>query len=341
VKTPRIVFVVLALFLVAGTMVAVGGAQQHERMVELTRLGRYQLAADLFDDWKSRDIALGDSTRWLRAKLDTDPDRFDRQALDLASGADSPALARRITMARAREQFARGRYQTAAELLRPLTGPGRDVGDGSALLWLGMAEQAAGQPGAATRSFRAIEPDMPVFATARALLAELALRGGRTEAATEDAQRSLDHDPSAGSLALSVLERAARERGDTDTADEHARRLRSEYPESAEASWVTRDTPTGSDDLPAGLTHDLDEGREGFALQFGAFRDRALALRLAERLDGEVDELRIELERRDEAPLYRVVGGRYLTRAQAERAQRSLRDEGWTTLVLSPTRGGR
>lgn len=341
-RRSRALVVVVALVLAVGTgVVATGGPDQHARMVELTKVGRYQLAADLFDDWETRGVALGDSTRWLRVKLETDPDRFDRQALDLATETSDPALTARITLARAREQFARGRYQTAAELLRPYTGPGADPGNGSVLLWLGMAEQAAGQPGAAVRSFRAIEPEMPVYATARALLADLALRAGRTEEAIEEAERSLDHDPSAGNLALSVLERARRERGETEQADEFARRLRDEYPESAEASWVTRDAPTADDDLPAGLTHDFDEGREGFALQFGAFRDRALALRLAERLEGEVEDLRIELERRDEAPLYRVVGGRYLTRAQAERAQRTLRDEGWTTLVLSPTRGGR
>ena len=313
-----------------------------DRLRNLVREGRYQLAQDLVEDHERRGEQLSDEARWIRTQLQTDPDRFDRMALEIANDATATSIDERaVTLARAREQFARGRYQTAAELLRPWTAPGQDPLDGEVLLWLGMAEQAAGQPGAATRAFRAITEDMPTHGMARALLADLALRAGRFEEATEEAERALEADADVGSLALSVLERAARARGEQERADEYGERLRATYPESAEAGWVRDPVEAGGANVRSGPVHDLDEGREGFALQFGAFRDRSLALRLAERVEDVVEEVRIELDRSEGDPMYRVVGGRFLTRAQAETVQRRLQGDGWQVLVLAPTRGGR
>ena len=316
------------------------GAQDDlgDRLRRLIAAGEYDLARDLADDREAQGPALDDDERWLRAQLETDPDRFDRLALELSEAGTLDTRA--VTLSRAKEQFARGRYQTAAELLRPLTGPGEPQQDGDVLLWLGMAEQAAGQPGAATRALSAIRESMGQYGMARALLADLALRAGRLEEAREEAETALEATSQAGALALSVLERAARQGGDDEAAAGWAERLRNEFPDSAEAGWSQ---PAGATttDAPEAPTQDVTEGREGFALQFGAFRDRSLALRLSERVDGAIDDVRVELDRSDGEPMYRVVGGRFLTRAQAEARQRALQGDGWQVLVLTPARGGR
>lgn len=311
------------------------------RLRDLVSKGEYELAADMLEDRQRRGEAITEEALWIGAQLETDADRFDRLALELASDASDPSQARAITLARAREQFARGRYQTAAELLRPLTLPGEPQQDGQVLLWLGMSEQAAGQPGAATRALRAIQESMPTYGMARALLADLAFRAGRAEEAEDEARRALEADPDVGALALSVLERSARQRGDEAGATGFADRLRAEYPESAEAGWSRGDTAEPRAAGNAIPTQDVTDGREGFALQFGAFRDRSLALRLAEQMEKTVDAVRIEIDRGDGDALYRVVGGRFLTRAQAEAKQRQLQGDGWQVLVLAPSRGGR
>lgn len=329
----------VVLGLGAVTWIATAQGDLDERLRTLVDRGDYDAALDLIEEREAEGTTLTDETRWIRAQLETDPDRFDRLALELTDAATVDERA--VTLARAREQFARGRYQTAAELLGPWTAPGQDPLDGEVLLWLGMAEQAAGQPGAAKRALRAVTPAMPTYGMARALLADLALRAGRFEEATEEARRALEADADVGSLALSVLERSARARGEDEDAEDFARRLRDEYPDSAEAGWVRETGTDGNDTGRAGPEHVLDDGREGFALQFGAFRDRSLALRLAERVESAVDEVRIELDRSDGDPMYRVVGGRYLTRVQAETAERRLEGEGWQVMILAPTRGGR
>jgi len=335
-------FVALGVFLAVGVgWSAWAQSDLTSRLRDLLSKGEYELAADMLADRQRRGEDITSEALWLGAQLETDPDRFDRLALELASDGGAAIDARAITLARAREQFARGRYQTAAELLRPLTAPGEPQQDGQVLLWLGMSEQAAGQPGAATRVLRAIQESMPTYGMARALLADLAFRAGRTEEADDEARRALEADPDVGALALSVLERSARQRGEEDAAAEFAQRLRAEYPNSAEAGWARGDdapTRSAGSTIP---TQDVTDGREGFALQFGAFRDRSLALRLAEQLEKTVDAVRIEIDRGDGDALYRVVGGRFLTRAQAESKQRRFQGEGWQVLVLAPSRGGR
>ena len=314
-----------------------------ERVERLFREGRYDLARDLIDDHERQGQALGSEVQWWRARLETEPDRYDRRMLELANRATTSAQLVEATLGRAREHFARGRYRTAAELLSPLAEDPRSGDDGRVRLWLGMAEQASGQVGRGMRHLRAVDPDDPVYGTAQALLADLALRAGRLEAADEHARAALAADSDVGPVALVVLGRAAEARGDVELAEEFASRLRREHPASTEAAWRPGLDREESDEQSDGTpTSDvLDAERRSFALQFGAFRDRSLALRLLDRVAGEVDQLRIEVDRTEDTPLYRVVGGSFVTRAQAEAAQGRLRGRGLETLVLAPARGGR
>jgi cell division protein FtsN len=80
--------------------------------------------------------------------------------------------------------------------------------------------------------------------------------------------------------------------------------------------------------------------RGEFALQFGAFHDRRLALRLAGQLSGSVTDLRLERDLAASPAWYRVVGGRYTTRSGADAALASLADQGVQAVVLRPGRGG-
>jgi tetratricopeptide (TPR) repeat protein len=324
-------------------LVAVGVLAQGdlvERIERIFREGRYDLARDLLDDHERNGQPMTEELIWWRARLERDPDRFDRLALDVSNR--HPDAARRIeaTLARAREHFARGRYRMAVELLDPLAQAPDTGGDGRVLLWLAMAEQASGQAGAALRNLRAIEESDPSHAMAQALLADLALRGGRLEAADEHARLALSAGDDVAAIALSVLARSAVARGDERAAREAQQRLRERAPSSAELQWVVGDGEARDPVESPPVAEVVDGERRTFALQLGAFRDRSLALRMVQSQRELLDEVRIEVDRSQEAPLYRVVGGAYLTRAQAEAAQAELAARGMQVLVLAPTRGG-
>lgn len=313
-----------------------------QRITKLIQEGRYDLARDLIDDHERNGQVLDDEVKWLRARLERDPDRFDRRAVEVAN--QDPSAQRRIeaTLARAREQFARGRYRTAAELLAPLAQAPDTASDGRVLLWLGMAEQASGQVGVALNNLRAIGQNDPNYGMAQALLADLALRAGRLEAADEHARKAMAADETMGAIAWSVLGRSGAARGDEEAVENARERLRRDFPGAAETQWVdsgSNDAAAAVDE-PAAVAEVIDAERRNFGLQFGAFRDRSLALRMLEDISGTLEELRIEVDRSQESPLYRVVGGSFVTRAQAEAAQTRLAGRGVQTLVLAPTRGG-
>ena len=83
----------------------------------LWQQARYAEATDLI----ARSTSSSPEQSWWEARLATDPARF--QELALMIGQDhsaSDGLQRESTLARAREHFAAGRYQSAEGLMRPL-----------------------------------------------------------------------------------------------------------------------------------------------------------------------------------------------------------------------------
>lgn len=337
-KVSRPLALVVFLAFAVGACSVFAQGDLADRVARLFEEGRFDLARDLIDDHERNGQTLDPEVRWWRARVERDADRFDRLAVEVAN--TDPSADRRIeaTLARAREQFARGRYRTAAELLSPLAQAPDTASDGRVLLWLGMAEQASGQVGLALTSLRAVPDDDANFGMAQALLADLALRAGRLEAADAHARRAMAADQGVAAIAWSVLGRSAAARGDEEGVENARERLRRDFPGAAETQWVTGGASDPGAAEPAAVAEVIDAERRSFALQLGAFRDRSLALRMIETSAGVLDDLRIEVDRSQDAPLYRVVGGNFVTRSQAEAAQGQLAGRGVQTLVLAPTR---
>jgi tetratricopeptide (TPR) repeat protein len=328
--------------LVIATVVISSGAliAQDDGLAGVARLfqeARYEEASDLM----ATTSGSGPADNWWRARLTQDPDQFQELALAVVQDAATPAeLGRDVTLARAREHFAAGRYQSAEGLLKPLA-EGRDPLDPAARLWWGMSLQASGEARAAAQAFESIPERADEFAVAQALLADLNLRAQRPKRAREHAENSLAADRTAGAIALGVLEQLARAEGDADRSGQIAGRLADDYPRSVELTWARSAIPeTVSDDSGDDVVQAVEDdgSRRSFALQYGAFRDRALALRRIRQLEGEVADLRLEVDREQSPPLYRVVGGSFGTRAQAERARDRLASRGIEAFILAPER---
>lgn len=334
----RVALSSLAAIVVLGAVFAVGAGDLLERAIALKQAGRYDLARDLLDDQIGRGEIATDDIQWLRLQLETDPDRFDREALALANrlGAEDPRH-QEIVVARASEQFARGRYQTASTLLEEVAF--EKALAGRAALLNAMSLQALGQTGASARAYESIAADDPAAPMARALLAELQLRAGRPQTARAAALEALELDPrQGGAIARAVLARLAIQDGDL----EEGRRLQAEvvqrHPSSPEAAWRQEETVDVSPEEDSIVESDVTDGRRDYALQLGAFRDRSLALRLARQLPGE--EIRVESDASSGDAWYRVVAGSYVTRQQAENARATWAARGRETVILGPERRG-
>lgn len=298
---------------------------------------RYAEAADL-----ARSAAPGGPRiAWWRARLATEPTAFQELALAVAQDASAPAdLRREATMARAREHFAAGRYQSAEGLLRPLAEV-RDPLDAEARLWRGMSLQASGEARAAAQMFESIPKSSAQFAMAQALLADLNLRAQRPRRAREHAEAALESDRAVGAMALGVLEQLARAEGDTDRSSRLTGRLADDYPRSVELTWARAaapEEPGAEQPDDEVVAQEISGPRRTFALQYGAFHDRALGLRRMRQLQPEISDLRLEVDREQTPALYRVVGGSFGTRAQAERARDALLARGIEAFILAPGR---
>jgi tetratricopeptide (TPR) repeat protein len=334
------------LLSVAGAGVLVTRADELAgRVRNLIAGGRYDLAREILDDWTARGESLDADERWLRAELETDPDEFDRRLHELlreVKPAD-PRYAEWST-ARAIEHFAQGRYQTAADLLSARSETSL-LADPQAALFLGMAQQALGQVNEAEATYARIPSDHPAHAAALALRADLAARSGRWRAASDLARKVVD-DPDYGAQARLILAQAARVEGQDAEARDWLTRLRRDFPQAVESSWGQA-TPTPTErELPTGFREvDAPDPRRDYALQLGAFQDRSLALRFVQELLATpglgLEKLRVEVDRTESPPWYRVVAGNYITRSQAQRAADELTQKNRPTLILGPERAPR
>ncbi len=323
----------------AGALVTRAG-DLTEQIERLMRGGHYDLAREIYEDRVARGEALDQEARWLGAQLSADPEEFDRRVHDLLQrgGTEDPRRRTWIT-ARAIEHFAQGRYQTAVDLLQGVD-EAQLFDDPRAPLFLGMALQALGQNREADLVFARVSELHPAHAAAVVLRAELAARKGDTRSARGLAGAVAD-DPDYGAQARLILAQVALAEGRKDEASDWMQRIRRDFPEAVEGSWtVTADQPP-PERVEGFEQRDAPDPRRDYALQLGAFRDRSLALRYARRLMGRVEGLRIEVDRRESPPWYRVVCGSFVTRVQAQREAARLAEEQISALVLGPGRGNR
>lgn len=332
---------ILSAFLVAGLAVFAVAEDLGPRVDKLLREGRYDLALAILEDNQQRGVELTERLAWTRARLVPDADRFDRLASQLAGGRSvEDTLVQSIVVERARQQFARGQYLTCLENLRSLP-PDAASRHVDLVLFRAMAAQAVGEAGPATRDLESLSSDHPHHAIARALLADLALRAGQARRALDLASTAVASDASVGAQAHYVAWQAHRQLGDEEGVARAREALVRDYPRSVEAAWVreSRTAPlTRATDPDVVPEVEAPARRIEFALQLGAFRDRSLALRLASEREGVLPELRVERDEGDRPGWYRVVGGRYATRGQADAALARLRATGLDAVVLAPGR---
>jgi len=344
VKRWRVVFG--AIPLVVFTAVALmAGDSLLERVRELRQRGNYELAEKLLEDQIDRGVGENRQLTWMRARLTADPDRFDRITARLTSGASvDDSLVQKVVIARAVELFARGRYLSSIELLDALpASAGRS--DPDAILFAGMASAAVGKGRQAREKLLRIERDSAAFAASRTLLAQISLRSGDPRTALEEADAALaTGDEDVRVQALYVRAQALEETGDVAEAERVRDEILREWGRSAEAAWVREErlqrprAPEAEGRSASIAEVESPALRRSFALQLGAFHDRSLALRLARSMKTQIEDLRIERDASDSPPWYRVVGGRFPTRAEAEAAKQELARRGWKTLILAPGR---
>jgi tetratricopeptide (TPR) repeat protein len=336
------------LLFVASSLVAMSGLSWaddlRERLERLVRSGRYDLALQLVEDQEQRGVSIGVDARWIGARLTPDPERFEQRAAELQAqlGRDDPR-AWDVALSRAQEQFARGRYQTAYELLRDLPAEASLAKPGVAL-FAGMSAASLGEMQTARQALESVAESSAQAGMAQALLAELSLREGRLDLARAHAERARRADPRrVGAQALHVQIRVADRGGDPERARQLRQALLREFPRSAEAVWLREagEPRLEEDSVSRVLEVEAPRPRQDFALQLGAFHDRRLALKLASQLAGQIPDLRIEVDLETEPAWYRVVAGRYVTRAQADGALDALRRRGQEGVVLSPGRSER
>lgn len=331
-----------AAFLLLGFLRFALGEDILERVRRLRDQTHYNLASQLLEDHVKHGTPLSRELRWLQAELETDPERFDRMAASLTSGGSvSDSLNQVISLARAREYFARGRYLSAAEFLEALP-PEASRRLPEIALFSGMAEAAAGNARKAKERLLLVEARSPSYPMAQVLLADLGLRSGDVKGALRYAEAALaTGDRDVAPQALYARAVALSQSGDGQRAAETRSEILRRYPRTAEASWVREEGVKAARDSSTTQESKVSEveapvRRSSFALQMGAFHDRSLALKLALTLESQVDELRIERSVESSPPWYRVIVGRFATRSAAESVQDKLKSQGWQAVILPP-----
>ncbi len=340
---------VLALALAATQLI--GADDLLLRVRQLKTETQYDLALSLLDETPPAKADLSDEYAWLQAQLTPDPDRFDRLVERLVEDHDVlEAAVQERSLARAREAFARGRYRGTLEGLAAL--PANARGDDSEIpLFESMASIAVGDAATARDGLQSIDASSPHYASAQALLAHLSVKTQRPKDAMEHARRALKSgNDDVDAQALYSLIQGARSLGLESDASRARAELLERFPRSVEAGHervgtVSPASPSASVDSTRVVEEEAAGTRNEFALQFGAFHDRALALKLVEKLSrnpaANIATLRIETDRSASPTWYRVIGGRYQTRRTVEESRDRLREAGIDTMVLQPGRGGR
>lgn len=314
------------------------------RAERLRRETRYDEALRLLEEEEAQRRSLTPGMKWVRACLVPDADRFDRLAAELTSGKSAAdSMVQGIVLARGREQFARGQYLSALEGLRSLPASAR-ARYPEVATFEAMASLAVGEMRRARQILGGVPESSPEYAMAQTLLADLTLRAGESDTALEHAERALQADAATiGAQALYVQVQALSRSGREDEATRVRTRLARDFPQSVEAAWLQE--PGEAVAQPGEESSEIPEieaplVRQGFALQFGAFHDRRLALHLAGGLSGSVEDLRLERDLTVSPGWYRVIGGSFTTRTAADAALAALQQRGIEAVVLRPGRGG-
>jgi len=318
---------VICAFLVGSALAGLGDVAAH------FRAGRYQDARDSLEAGVSGSRP-GEEAFW-RGRLATRPD----QALDyLQDGLDQRGLAVEMKIRLALEvadiQFGRGEYRESLRVLQPLVGDQPDVLPGGLYLRAGLALRALGDPQRAREMLASVKPGDPVFHLARFYLGDIGL--DRDDPALALRYFDSASEPAAGPGGSRIAAgrwRALRAEGHDDEAARLVADLQQADPGSLAMLEIRRLLRARQEEMNAAAAPDTvvetvtaDRGR--YALQLGAFSDRALALEFQKRHREALPDLRIDSVRDARGQfLYKVRTGAFVNPALARTEARRLADQ--------------
>ncbi len=277
----------------------------------------------------------GEENLW-RSRLATSPD----EALEMLRGnlADSglPAsVAVRSALEAADILFGRGDFEALIQLLGPLVSAGENELPGAVYLPLGLAYRAGNNLQLAREMLASVRPSDPMFGLARFYLGDIALQQGDHALALRYFQAAED-GTSVPMLARIQAGRwqGLRAAGSNADAAQLVTMLQETAPGSLSLLEINRQLRQENEALAARqVTTPVDTvstrppEREGrFSLQYGAFRDRGLALEFINRYQKQIPDLRIERELDERGQyLYKLRSGSFINPALARSEARQMK----------------
>jgi len=292
-------------------------------LVEEFTQGRFQRSRELLTGADVDDPG----NALLNLLLTSDPAQSLALAVPAAGNAEEDRLWQaRWTLEQADLAFARREYDKALQSLEPILHREDTELAGQVFLRAGLSWRALGRLQKAREMLASIRPQDGVFPLGRYYLGDIALENGDPELALryfDNAAQAWDgREPS---LIAGATYRALRALG----REEEAGRMLREYEASHEdgLAWLgVRPAPDDrTDSIRAEEPSAPTSGK--FCLQFGAFRDRALALGFLDKHSGQIPDLRIVSSADSQGLLlYRVRAGAFNDPEQARARARELKD---------------
>jgi len=277
----------------------------------------------------------GEETLW-RARLSTRPD----EALELLrTGLENDGLPHPVRLRLALEvadiEYGRGGYAELLRVLEPFLNDDPARLPGEVHLKAGLALRALGRLQQAREMLASVRPADPAFTMARIGLGDIGLEQDDPALAARYYASAAGANPSAELRDAAGRWRILRRDGDADGAARLEAELRQRDPGALALLTIQRWQRDEAEEQQARLAEGpvdtvatrpvAPEGR--YALQLGAFSDRALALEFRRRYLGQLPDLRIDEERDARGQyLYKVRTGAYVNPALARTAAQELAD---------------
>ncbi len=316
-----------------------------DEVADLFKRTEYDAARDLLAGEESPTSRPGEAEVW-RLLLAQDPADALAQIAVLKTAKRIPDTARQqITLEEASLHFARGDFQAALAPIVELTSSSRERMPGELYLLAGLSHWALRNIQESREFFATIPQSDPAFVWARYYLGCLGLESGDLTLAQryfESGQKSplAQRTPSL----LAGKWEGLRQQGDWQGAEELARKILHEYPQSLAALRIhhvlDQEALTAEVELPPAEPAPIDQAPEPargrISLQLAAFSDRSRALTYLASWQQELPDLRVDEEEGPDAQiLYKVRLGHFVSRSQAStEAQRLRRHHGLDALIV-------
>lgn len=280
----------------------------------------------------------GEEILW-RSRLATDP-AVALSLLETAVGDEhySPEVNLRLALEIADLHAGRGDHRAVLKALQPVLDRGEPDIPGAVYLRAGLALRALGQLQRAREMLASVRPGDQDFVLARYYLGDIALEQNDVSLAHRYFKAAEQATTAGGRSRLaSGIWLAHHTAGENKAADELVTDLQQDDPGSLSLLEIRRLQQMEADERQAragtatadSVVTPIPDLNGRYALQLGAFSDRALALEYVRRLQDRLPDLRIDKARDDRGQfLYKVRTGMYvnpaLARSEAKQLQRKL-----------------